>query len=79
MKLSLPKLPFDPAAALARIAELRERLGSLHKLAGPELRQFLDTHDLPHATMNALLAYGERFVKGVASVKESVNQLAAST
>jgi hypothetical protein len=77
MKFSLPKLPFDPSVVLVQIAVLGDRVATLHKLAGPELRRLVDTHDLPHSTVNALLAYGDRFVKGMAIVKETVKQLAA--
>jgi hypothetical protein len=75
MKIDIPKRVTDPAAAIAWIAELRERVTILHQLAGPDLRLLMDSHDFPFSTMNAVRKFGERLMKGIAILKETVAKL----
>jgi hypothetical protein len=72
--VALPNSNILPAS----ITELREKINTLHQLAGPELRKCLDTYDFPFSTMNAVVAFGRRLLKDVIETKELVAKLCES-
>jgi hypothetical protein len=75
MKINSHNLFNDPTSAIAQIAELRERVATLHQLVGPELRKVIDSHDFSFSTMNVIFNYGERLRESVAILKETVVKL----
>ncbi len=67
--------PVEPGL-VNRVAEtLNEQLGNLHQLVGPELRKFIESHDLPFSTMNAIEKYGTRLLRVVNVLKETASKL----
>lgn len=69
MRLLIPKTPVS-------VSKLRERIGALHQSDDHALRQFLVTRRLPQSA-DALLALGDRLVRGAATVRDALRQLAA--
>jgi hypothetical protein len=57
------------------LAKLSETIASLQRTAGPGLRVFIDTYDLPFSAQNALIAYGQRLINDVVVAKEHVAKL----
>jgi hypothetical protein len=72
MKFTIPKLPLDATAFLARLAELRQRAAALSQSADPAVRQLLDEQP----ALKALLAQGEKVGRAAEVVKEALRQLA---
>ncbi len=62
-------------ADASAIAELREKISSLHKTAGSDFRIFIDTHDLPFSTQSALTLYSQHLLKEVLAVKEQIAKI----
>jgi len=74
-----PPLENATTVQIASLTELREKINSVHQLAGPELRKFIDTYDFPFSTMSAILAFGRRLVKDVIDAKELAAKLCERT
>jgi hypothetical protein len=73
--MNLRKMLQDPNATIARIAEIRKWVNALHRLVGPELRKVTDYHEIPFSTISDILKNGDRLLKGVAVIKETVAKL----
>lgn len=73
--MRIPKLLADPKTALAVLTELRQRVNALNELAGPELKKFACTYDIPWGTLSRLTEYGENLLKKAVAVQEAVEAL----